>query len=171
MKVELANIPPQGHREKLGMRSCWAVDAAERAMDGALKALDGEITVLVRGDSAQVRGRIEAFVERDCDRCGAPLRLAIEGRVELEYRPEFSEDEGTRELSASDMALGFYENGCLDLSDAVCDQLALLLPLQIFCDQPNAESLGVGCTQEILKVPDAVGPDLRFAALQSLKFE
>lgn len=171
MRIELANIPPQGRREKFGMRSRWAVDAAGRAVDGDVQALDGELVVVVRGDSALVRGRMEAFVERTCDRCGAQLRLAIEGPVELEYRPEFSEDEGIRELSASDMALGFYDNGCLDLSHAVCDHLALLLPLQVFCDQSNTESLGVGCTQELLSVPDAVDVDPRFAALQSLKIE
>ena len=171
MRIELANVPPQGHLEEVGERSRWAFDAAGRALGGNVKDIGGELSVVVRGESALVRGELRTFVERDCDRCGAPVHLTIEGRVELEYRPEFLEDEGVRELSSSDMALGFYQNGCLDLSDAVCDHIALLLPLQIFCDQPNVESLGVGCTQEALKSPDAVDVDPRFAALQSLKLD
>ncbi len=171
MRIELANVPPQGHLEEIGERSGWAKDAAERALGVAVEDIAGELCVLVRGDSALVRGELRTFMGRECDRCGAPVHLTIEGRVELEYRPEFLEDEGVRELSSSDMALGFYRNGCLDLSDAVCDYIALVLPLQIFCDQPNVESLGVGCTQKAMKTPDAVDVDPRFAALQSLKLD
>jgi uncharacterized metal-binding protein YceD (DUF177 family) len=171
MRIQLADMSPQGHQELFSLSSRWAVDAAARALCGEVQALDGNLSVVMRADAALVCGWIEATAERTCDRCGAPLHLAIEGRVELEYRREFSEDEGSRELSASDMALGFYESGCLDLSDAVCDHLALLLPVQVFCDQPNAEAVGVGCTQELLSVPDAVDLDSRFAVLQSLKLE
>ncbi len=171
MRIELANLPPQGHVEEIGMRSQWALQAAKRAVGATVKDIAGELSVVARGESALVRGQLRTFVERDCDRCGAPVHLTIEGRVELEYRPEFLENEGVRELSSSDMALGFYQNGCLDLSDAVCDHIALLLPFQTFCDQPNVEPLGVGCTQEAMKTPDAAGVDPRCAALQSLKLD
>ena len=171
MKIDLGSMPPQGHDEAINARSLWASAAAAEVLEGDLKDLSGEVRIRLRGDTAQVTGSLAAGVERDCDRCGARLILRIEGPVELEYRPEFSEDEPARELSASDMDLGFYEDGSLDLSEAIRDHLAVLLPLQVFCDQPETEPLGEGCSQETNETPEPVRVDSRFAVLQNLKLE
>ncbi len=171
MKIDLGSMPPQGHEEGIDARSLWATSAAAEVLEGDLKHLAGELRIRLRGDTALVTGSVAAGVERDCDRCGARLMLRIEGPVELEYRPEFSEDEPARELSAADMDLGFYEDGSLDLSEAVRDHLAVLLPLQVFCDQPETEPLGEGCSQETNGIPEPVRVDPRFAVLQNLKLE
>ena len=171
MQIELANMPPQGHDEGIDLRSSWAATAAGEVLEGDLQLLKGDFRVQLRGDTAQVTGTLAATVERDCDRCGARLLLRIVGPVNLEYRPEFSEDEPVRELSAADMSLGFYQDGSLDLSEAVRDHLAVLLPLQVFCDQPGAESLGEGCSQETVEIPEPVRVDPRFAVLQNLKLD
>ncbi len=171
MKIDLGSMPPQGHEEGIDARSLWAASAAAEVLEGDVKILAGELRIRLRGDTAQITGSLSAGVERDCDRCGARLMLRIDGPVELEYRPEFSEDEPTRELSASDMDLGFYADGSLDLSEAVRDHLAELLPFQVFCDQPETEPLGEGCSQEAQGVSESFRVDPRFAVLQNLKLE
>ena len=171
MNIDLASMPPQGHEEGIDERSLWAASAAAEVLEGDLRVLAGELRIRLRGDTAQVTGSLAAGVERDCDRCGATLLLRIEGAVELEYRPEFSEDEPARELSAADMDLGFYQGGSLDLSEVVRDHLATLLPLQVFCDQPETEPLGEGCSQETNGIPEPVRVDSRFAVLQNLKLD
>jgi uncharacterized metal-binding protein YceD (DUF177 family) len=149
----------------------WAHTAAAEGMSGKVLSLSGVLSLSVQYETLLVHGELKATCRRECDRCGGFLLLEIEGPVELAYRPEIQSSEAVRELSNADLDVGFYADGIFEVADAVCEHLALQIPLQVHCELSEAKPEGGECQAFLLEEPKEDKVDSRFAILKELKFD
>lgn len=86
------------------------------------------------GGEIRIKGSLKVTMESDCDRCLVLVRVSIDEKFDLFYRPieldeagdEVALDEGTAEI-------GFYEGLGLELADLLKEQVMLSLPMQRVC--------------------------------------
>jgi uncharacterized protein len=102
---------------------------------GALKT-EGEAELIEEaGNEIRVKGRVEATLETECDRCLGPARFPIDARFDLFYRPVESMDEAEDEaaIDEGEAEMGFYRLPGLVLEDILKEQVLLQLPMQRVC--------------------------------------
>ena len=170
MKVTAQEISERGFSISFEIATPWARSAAATAMEGAVSALRGEINIRRYQSDLAVTGEVMVAASRTCDRCGGDVTLTIDGPLELTYVPNLRGEispGGTRELVSSELDLGLYKEGSLDLSLVLQEHLALQLPWRVTCDLPNVSPSGEACDPNLLKPPER-GPDPRWAALAAL---
>lgn len=82
----------------------------------------------------RLHGSFTTSVESPCARCLEPVVNAIQRDFDLLYRPQGS-DAGKEELSvtAAEAEISYYQGDGLELSDVLCEQILLALPLKIVC--------------------------------------
>lgn len=170
MKIKISEIPAQGREITFGISDSWAVDAAVGSLEGGVLNINGCLDIKFVYETLKITGNIEVEVDRECDRCGEKVKLAIKGGVDLIYRLVEPDGEGVRELSGAELDVGFYVGDNFDIGDAVSEHLALLLPMRVACDISEATPYGEPCDSDFLKKPKKEA-DPRFAILQTLKFE
>jgi len=85
-------------------------------------------------EQIRLRGELTGEVECACDRCLERFGVPVDCKFDLVYEPaERAPDQPEVNLSEDDVEVGFYENGGLDLADAVREQILLLMPMQRLC--------------------------------------
>ena len=171
MKVNVGGIPEHGTRVTAETRVPWARKAAADALEGTAEHLEFDVQLSQIAECVHVVGSLTATVESTCHRCGDPVNIHLEGKVDLFYAPEGSGSaaEGDVALSVTDMDIGWFEDGQIDMAQVVSEQLALWLPERIVCNEPSIQRIDNGqCT---LPEQDP-GPDLKktspFAGIQIL---
>jgi uncharacterized metal-binding protein YceD (DUF177 family) len=171
MHVKIENILEEPTffdiEEELG----WAHSAAKEALGAEVLLLKGALSLSLQHETLFVRGELQAKCRRKCDRCGVFLILEIEGPVDLAYRPEFQSSEAIRELSNSELDVGFYADGTFEVADAVREHLALQTPFQLHCELPEAKLDKEDCQAILLEERKDDEVDPRFAILKELKFD
>ena len=88
------------------------------------------------GEDVRVKGRVQATLETECDRCLGRAAFHIDAPFDLFYRPlaSVSEDEGEEvAIAEGEAEMGFYELPGLELEDIIREQLLLQLPMQRVC--------------------------------------
>jgi uncharacterized metal-binding protein YceD (DUF177 family) len=173
MRLHLEEIPDEGWVVDFDLTDAWARSAALEALDAAPIELGGTLAVRRFADDLVVSGTIRLVVPQGCHRCGEDVCLTVEGQVALSFTPTRSPEStpAARQLAPGDMDVGFYDGERLDLAHVVSEQLILLLPSKLACDQPGVEPID-GCGESRLKPqenPPQVDP--RFAVLADLKIE
>lgn len=88
----------------------------------------------------RVRGKLSVEMEMQCDRCLEPTRYPIGGPFDLFYRPAPKGGEVPHEkaIDAGESEIGFYEDGGLELSEALREQVLLSLPMHQVCQEDCA---------------------------------
>ena len=170
MKVTVEQIHDRGLTIAFETQTPWARSAASTALEGTVVEVSGELKVRRYQNDLAVTGEASVSVERTCDRCGGDVTLTVDGPLELTYVPNLRGEispGGSRELVASELDLGLYEEGSLDLGLVLQEHLALQLPWRVTCDLPNVTPSGEACNSNLLKPPER-GPDPRWAALAAL---
>lgn len=144
--------------------------------------LEGEIItaagdVLVKGDirregeRAVLEAAISAEMSMPCSRC----LEAITRKFEIDFRDVFTEtrsnDKGETELADEQLDESVAEDGRIDLSEVVREQLLLATPEQVFCRE-DCKGLCQKCGANLNLIDckcadDEVDP--RWAALKNLK--
>jgi uncharacterized metal-binding protein YceD (DUF177 family) len=170
VKIKISEIPVDGMEINFDMSDSWALEAALVSLEGKVTDLIGDLDVKFAYERLKISGNIAAEVDRECDRCGEKVNLAIEGGVDLTYRLVEPAGEGVRELKGAELDVGFYAGDNFEIGDAVSEYLALLLPMRVACDIPEATPYGKACDSEFIKQPKKEA-DPRFAILQTIKFE
>jgi uncharacterized metal-binding protein YceD (DUF177 family) len=106
----------------------------------ALDALAGEAELRRSGDSATAAGRLRARVTQSCVASGEPVEaeLAEDFRVDFRPLPADGRPEEEVELGEGELDVTFYEDGAIDLGEAVAQ--SLLLGLDPYPRSPAAEA-------------------------------
>lgn len=85
----------------------------------------------------ELEGRIATEVEIPCKRCLAPTQRKINASFHQTYvneLPRVSGDDGEElELSAAEMGLELFTDGCIDITEEIQQQVLLLLPDHPLC--------------------------------------
>jgi uncharacterized protein len=109
-------------------------DSATRQV-GPLKA-QGEAELLAdAGDEVRVKGRVEATLETECDRCLGRAVFEINAPFDLFYKPveSMAEAEDEVAIDEGEAEMGFYQLPGLVLEDILREQVLLQLPMQRVC--------------------------------------
>ncbi len=120
----------------------------------------------------RLHGSFSTSVESHCARCLASVENAIQRDFDLLYRPQGS-DAGKEELSvtAAEAEISYYQGDGLELSDVLCEQVLLALPLKIVCRE-DCKGLCPGCGHNWNQGPcdcKAKTTDPRLAVLKDIR--
>ena len=86
------------------------------------------------GRRVHVRGRVEARVQAECDRCLRPLEIPVDSRFKLEYvTPEDYQAQQAVELTEEDLDLSVFDGEVIDIDDLVTEEILLTLPDHVLC--------------------------------------
>lgn len=127
-----------------------------------ITSLDAEYKLLAKDDRIGFTGRIESDLQQLCSVTGESFQVRLREDFDIAFVPEL-EIAGTDEeieLTEDDCDIIEYENGQLDLGEAIAQTLYLALPP--FPRGPNADVVA----RENLKSEEEAGP---FGALAALK--
>lgn len=158
MQISTDTVPPLGRTVDAGLNDAWARDAAGLAMDGAPTALAVRFRVRVADELARVDGTARAESERSCDRCGAAVRLVLEGETDLTFARLPPPGVDAVELEANDMDLSWFDGERVDLAQALSEQLGLWMPLRVVCGGEGTTRLEEG--ECVLPTQDP-GPEMK----------
>jgi uncharacterized protein len=171
MKISVAQV---SENEGLTIRHRYA--EGEPALAGTDSKLAGHAVLEARvsreGERVELRGRIEAKVEFECDRCLAPVSFPVRQAFELNYVPPL----GTAEemaLAEKDLSIGFYRDGEIDVDDVVREQVELAVPMARVCRE-DCKGLCPECGANLNEAPCGCAgehSDPRWGALKDLKFD
>ncbi|OEU76421.1 MAG: hypothetical protein BA874_08250 [Desulfuromonadales bacterium C00003068] len=125
----------------------------------------------------EIQGRIATEVEIPCKRCLAPTQRNINASFHQTYvdeLPQVSGDDGEElELSAAEMGLELFTEGCIDITEEIQQQVLLLLPDHPLCDE-QCKGLclecGVNLNSAQCNCADAK-VSINFAVLKDFKVE
>jgi uncharacterized protein len=121
---------------------------------------------------ADVSGKISAGVLVDCTRCLTEIEQILEFTFEASFvNPEHFSGAKEMELSDADLDVSVVEDGTIDLTELVREQILLNLPEQVFCREDckglcekcgaNRNLIDCNCKEK--------ETDPRWAALKDLK--
>lgn len=175
MYLPLDKIPDDGLSLSFDDVEPWTLTAASQATEGEVQRVDGSLDIRRFGDHIRITGELSAEVRRPCDRCMEQGRITIGGPVNLSYVPRSRLVDAATDLSESDLDLGFYEGGVLDLDAVVREHFALAMPYRLTCDVSGFVLEGSDGAVQPCSPPAAEEahrePDPRFASLKGLKLE
>ena len=118
--------------------------AALLAMDSTPSGLSVRFRVRVVDELARVDGQVHATTERLCDRCGARVRLVLEGATDLTFARLPPPGVDAVELDAGDLDLSWFDGERVDLGQALSEQLGLWMPLRVVCGEIGTTRLDEG---------------------------
>lgn len=86
------------------------------------------------GAEIRIRGHLETRLGARCDRCLAPVELAVRRNFDLSYRPVTSiAREEEAEIPEGELGVGFYSGEGIALADVLAEQVILSVPMKIVC--------------------------------------
>lgn len=136
MRLPVAGIPVRGRLVVLSPALEWAVDAVRVALEASPSRLTGELLAMppARFGRVDVRAAIHTAAPRCCDRCGEDVELVVDTEVTLSFVPPDGEPTDRGEVQIDeDLDFGIYEDGELDLGQAVLDAVGLAVPSRVTC--------------------------------------
>ncbi|HWF11816.1 MAG TPA: DUF177 domain-containing protein [Bryobacteraceae bacterium] len=103
---------------------------------GPLKATGTAELLPDTGGEVRVKGRFQADLETECDRCLGRASFHLDAPFDLFYRPlESGPEEEEAAIDEGEAEMGFYEMPGLQLEDIVREQVLLQLPMQRICSE------------------------------------
>jgi len=160
--VKLSEIGSTPRTGKLSASEDERQKLAQRFDLPRIGTLDAEYRLLAGDDRIGFTGRIESDLQQRCSVTGESFQVRLREKFDIAFVPRL-EIEGTEEeieLTEEDCDIIEYDNGQLDLGEAIAQ--TLYLALDPFPRGPNADAVA----QEILKSEEEAGP---FGALAALK--
>ncbi len=138
MRIVVEKIPEEGQEITLDDAADWATRAAKDAMDGSIQGMAGHLHLQVRHEMLYVSGELCPQGTVNCHRCGQSVELSQVLSVDLRYIAAKHKPEGSFELSTSELDLGWYDEGMIQLADVVSEVIALSIPMKILCEDAKA---------------------------------
>ncbi len=163
MKVIVENLPPEGRTVAAGLEDPWFAAAVRTAAEQ--KPRGGETLLTVkRAEAAEgffrVTGTLHVQWHQACDRCVRLVRVDLRGDVDLQYQKGGVPDEEEVDLESEALDTGWFEGSELDLSDVVCEQVALWLPDRVLCDDDGVSRIDSEDAGPCALPEQEPGPDL-----------
>jgi uncharacterized protein len=88
------------------------------------------------GRRVHVRGRVEARVQVDCDRCLKQVEIPVHSRFKLEYvTAEDYQAQQIDELTEEDLDLSIFDGEVIDIDELVTEEILLAVPDQVLCNE------------------------------------
>ena len=131
----------------------------------------GTAELIEATEEIRVKGHLNVTMATECDRCLEDAAFPIDQDFDLFYRPAVIEG-GSHELpiDEGESEMGFYEGSGLELTDLICEQVLLALPMQRTCRE-DCRGICPNCGQDRNRAQCACQPrptDDRWAALRDL---
>ena len=170
MKLNVERIEEDFDEHPLGD---WGQAATAQSLEGKVEVIEGSLFVKRMDESIFVEGDLKVRVQRECDRCGAPVIWLLESELKLAYVPAEASGTANREIFGGDLDVGFYAGGSIDLADVLREHFALSTPDRLACDVVGVSlATGAKCQSKLILKESEVKPvDTRFAALKGLKLD
>jgi len=86
----------------------------------------------------RIKGSLKGGMVAECDRCLAEVQFPIETAIDLFYRPasDLERDENEEvEIDDGEAEIAFYGGKGIELEQLIAEQVLLLLPMQVVCDE------------------------------------
>jgi len=133
MKVRFGEIPAEGLRYEISDESWFPDHYVQRSGPVRCEVLlkrDGDARILLTG-------RIRTTVALDCDRCTESYSLQLDDsfKLDFEYAPEKSADQGEHECSSSEMDMIYLKEPVIDLFEILTQQIFLMIPEKNLCSE------------------------------------
>lgn len=160
--VKLSEIGSSPRSGKLSANEEERQKLAQRFDLPKITSLDATYILHAGADRIGFSGRIESDLQQRCSVTGESFQVRLREEFEIAFVPEMK-IEGTDEeieLTEEDCDIIEYDNGQIDLGEAIAQTLYLALPP--FPRGPNADVVA----REMLKSEEEAGP---FGALAALK--
>lgn len=160
--VRLSEIGAAPRTGELSANEEERVRLAERFDLPKISTLDARYSLIPGENRIGFTGRIESDLQQRCSITGESFQVRLREDFDIAFVPQL-EIEGADEeieLTEEDCDIIEYENGQLDLGEAIAQ--TLYLALDPFPRGPNADAVA----QEVLKSEEEAGP---FGALAALK--
>jgi uncharacterized protein len=191
--IDLDRVPPEGQAvdRTLALEGPYIEGEEFRPLSPV--ALSGRLQPLTndeRGDPGQeevfrLRGRMSCRIELACVRCLEPFPLDLAEELDLLYLPQSSNEAPAAEESEADaltelsgrglereeLAVSFYRDERVDLSQMIVEQIVLALPMKPLC-KPDCRGLCALCGANRNLVSCECAPeetDPRWAPLKTLQ--
>jgi uncharacterized protein len=89
------------------------------------------------GGEVRVKGKVQANLETECDRCLGRAAYLIDTAFDLFYRPveTGAPEEVDVAIDEGEAEMGFYELPGIELEDILREQVLLQLPMQRVCSE------------------------------------
>ena len=119
-------------------------------------------------------GDIDTFLKVTCTRCLKSFSLPVRNKIKVHFVPRMEElSPGCEvEVKDSDVEKEVYQDGRIDLSNSLRDQILLDVPLIILCRE-DCKGICLVCGNDLnlnqCKCQDDTNIDSRFAVLKILK--
>ncbi len=129
------------------------------ALTGRLRSISRDEEGTLRGEGMfRLQGRMACRIELSCVRCLEPFPMDLAEELDLLYLPQSSnaarggEESGGEDLTElsgrglerEDLAVSFYRDERVDLSQMVVEQIVLALPMKPLC-KPDCRGLCPRC--------------------------
>jgi uncharacterized protein len=170
MKVALTDIPAEGKELSFSDTAAEPRDLGPQ-VEAVQQAPAARLRLERDGDMVTARGAYTAELVLSCSRCLGPVPLHLEGELDWTFRPLVQEDREEIQLAEDELEVSFYEDGRVDLGQALRDEIGLALPMAPLC-RPECAGLCPVCGKPVKPGEpccrkDSVDP--RWAKLAQLK--
>ena len=135
------------------------------------KELAARLGVYRAGEDIVVGGEVKGAFSGECCRCLGPVSVDVVKQFHTILLPEAENEPDAPELSAEDLALGFFSGDELELAPICLEQVLVELPTRALCG-PECRGLCSSCGSNLNEETcscSAEVRDPRLAVLRNLK--
>lgn len=160
--VKLSEIGASPRTGKLAASEEERCKLAERFDLPKINMLEATYNLRAGEDRIGFSGRLESDLQQRCSVTGESFQIRLREEFDIAFVPKLDIDETEEEieLTEDDCDIIEYDNGQIDLGEAIAQ--TLYLALDPFPRGPNADAVA----REVLKSEEAAGP---FGVLSALK--
>lgn len=134
MRVAVKDIPPEGMTLSFSDTAATPQDLGPQ-VEAVVQAARADLSLEREGDLVTAKGVYTAELVLTCSRCLGPMPLELRGEVGWAFRPLSQEEREEVQLGEDELELSFYQDGQVDLTQALRDELGLALPMAPLCRQ------------------------------------
>ncbi len=132
MKIRLEEIPPEGLEVSFTDSRVEPQNLGPQ-VGQVLEPPAAQLTVKLLGEVVRVQGQYQARLGLVCSRCLRHMPQEVAGELDVSYRPQDFLPGEEVQLGDGELEVGFYQDGEVDLAQAVRDELSLSLPMAPLC--------------------------------------
>ncbi len=138
--IKVDTIPVEGLSIDFLLEPAWFKEIAqERSLGFAPSGpaeVQGELTKT--GQGILFRGRVKGKIKLHCSRCLEPFLKTLDEPIGLEWRLisaplKSSDKEKDSSLQVEDLETGLVQEGVLDLSERILEEMILAIPIKPLC--------------------------------------
>jgi uncharacterized protein len=140
LPIRLSDIPAEG----LSLAFACAPSLLDPLAEGVTltEPVDVSLRITPQDDRYLIEGTVRGTVRVECDRCAAPVTLAVNApcAVDAVPAPAPSETEAGEHggLGRGELDVTFVPGGLLNVEDLVREQLLLQVPMRVLCREDCA---------------------------------